>query len=251
MLARPESSQADETAFPTSMPLHISVSDSGIGIAQEKQEAIFEAFAQADSGTARKYGGTGLGLAITRDLTALMGGKVWVNSRQGTGTTFHVILPLADAQAPPQTGMEVKNKNEAYNFSSLRVLVAEDNSTNQKLIERLLGKTGARVSLVQDGQEAIDCFRTALDASPFDLILMDCQMPQVDGYDASRNIRQIESERGLVRVPIIALTAHVLPGEEEKCLDAGMDGYSPKPLSREHLFSMMASLTARSTQSNK
>lgn len=245
LLARWTSTEAPNEAQSQRGSLHLTVSDSGIGIPKERQEAIFEAFSQAERSTARNYGGTGLGLAITRELVSRMQGKIWVESLQGAGTTFHVELPLGMDTAPAASIPVYHPTKVLHDFTSLRVLVAEDNATNQKLIEKMLCKTGASVVFAQDGQEAIEKYSRAKNDGVFHIVLMDCQMPYVNGYDAARRIREIEREQDSSRVPIIALTAHALPGEREKCIDAGMDEYSPKPLDREHLFAAISRLTAQ------
>jgi len=230
--------------------LHLAVSDTGLGIAPEKQQIIFEAFAQADSSTTRQYGGTGLGLAISRQLVELMGGHIWVESQVGHGSTFHFTAyfgqhttPMAPLSvAPPDMhGLPVLVVDDAEHGTCgpdicpspprKRILVAEDNVINQKLVVRLLEKHGYRVVVANDGKEAL----AALARESFDLVLMDVQMPEIGGFEATTAIRQRERETGAY-VPIIALTAHAMRGDYERCLAVGMDAYVAKPIHPQELF---------------
>lgn len=202
--------------------LCFAVSDTGIGIPQDKHTDIFKAFTQVDGSTTRLYGGTGLGLAITKELTALMNGTLAVESELGKGSTFFVSLPLPQATSsptPPAT------PDESVNLPPLHILLAEDNPVNQTLANRLLTQRGHTVSTAVNGQEALDLFSN----NTFDLILMDVQMPVMNGFDATKEIRkqEVNSPR---HIPIIALTAHALKGDEDRCLQAGMDDYVSKPI---------------------
>ncbi len=216
-----------------SVTLHFTVSDSGIGIADHKQSHIFEAFTQADSSTTREFGGTGLGLAIVRRLVTLMRGRIWVESRVGVGSAFHftVALPLvaqetdrAESEAPAAT----LSSRETFH-SSLPVLLVEDNLVNQHLIKKLLSQRGLSIVVASNGSEAV----RQIQEQAFSLILMDCQMPEMDGYEATTRIRQ--TMQGST-IPIIALTANALQGDREKCLAHGMNDYLAKPLKRDELF---------------
>ncbi|MDW8323310.1 MAG: ATP-binding protein [Burkholderiales bacterium] len=213
---------------PTSGQYRFSVTDTGIGIAPEAQERIFEAFAQADGSTSRRYGGTGLGLAICKQLAELMGGRLSLESAPGRGSRFHLDLPLEPAE-PPHRPMG--RERTLPRFANARILVAEDHPINQKLTRLLLEDMGIEVLLADDGRAAFERAR----ADRPDLILMDCQMPEWDGLQAARAIRAWETEQGLPRVPIIALSANVMPGFAETCRQAGMDGYLSKPLDEEAL----------------
>lgn len=234
--------------------LHVEVADTGIGIPVKKQAAIFEAFAQGDGSTTRRYGGTGLGLAIASKLVSMMGGRIWVDSTPGRGSRFHFTArfrkgsevvactaPFALGEALRHDALRstppVVQDHEAH---KLRVLLAEDNAVNQKLAIHLLEKAGYAVALAATGTEAVAHFQNG----EFDAICMDLQMPEMDGFEATAAIRQIEVERG-GRIPIIALTAHVMQGDRERCLDAGMDGYVSKPVRRDELQAEMTRVLER------
>jgi len=204
--------------------LRYSVSDTGIGIAADKQAHIFEAFTQEDSSTTRKYGGTGLGLAICRKLVDLMGGEIGLESVPGEGSTFRFTLnlPLVEAQHAALAAAPRDNATK-----SLRILLAEDNAINQKLALTLLAKWGHQVELAANGREALDLCTT----QAFDLILMDMQMPEMSGLEATAEIRRREAAAPATRrMPIIALTANAMQGDRERCLNAGMNDYLSKPL---------------------
>jgi len=204
--------------------LRFEVIDSGIGIAPDVQAKLFQPFTQADPSMTRRFGGTGLGLAISRQIIHLMGGEMGVISEAGEGSTFWFTIALA--HVPPSdaslSGDATERKADEIDLRGLRVLVAEDNIVNQRVIERQLTQVGCAVRCANNGQLAIQ----ALKESTFDLILMDCQMPEMDGYEATRVIRQSEYRD----IPVIAFTAHALPSEREKCLAAGMDDCLTKPV---------------------
>lgn len=221
-----------------SVMLHFSVKDSGIGIPPEKRDAIFEAFTQADTSSTRKYGGTGLGLSIASKIVRLMGGDIWVESTVGEGSTFHFTASFDMPEAidigekPIASGTARNGTSENGAPVKLRVLLVEDNPINQTIAKRLLGHLGYSVVIAGNGQEALD----ALKRSPCDLILMDCQMPVMDGFTATRIIRDHELQSCSRRMPIIAMTAHAMEGDRERCLNAGMDEYIPKPIEEEVLM---------------
>lgn len=238
----------------------ISVRDSGIGISSDKLDTIFEAFSQADTSTTRKYGGTGLGLSISSRLVELMGGHMSVDSELGKGSTFQFTLvlgvdetrgvrqetemlsgnhiqamakpPHSSDQAKPSPADQAEAEAMSGAKSALNVLLVEDNPINQQLAMRLLEKWGHHVELANDGSEALARFHNN---ERFDIVLMDMQMPVMGGVEATQLIRALESERGLPRVRIVAMTANAMQGDRETCLDAGMDDYLSKPINRGEL----------------
>jgi signal transduction histidine kinase/AmiR/NasT family two-component response regulator len=218
------------------LPLEFTVWDTGVGIPPEKQKAIFESFTQADSSTTRKYGGTGLGLTISMRLVELMGGKIWVESGIGRGAKFHFTIkfkPSTHAAKPERKNTEAaKDANRPR--IRLRVLLAEDNAVNQRLISRLLEKRGHEVDVVGNGLEAL----RALALKNYDLVLMDMQMPELDGLETTARIRMKETDGDKHQV-IVALTANAMREDEERCRAAGMDGYLTKPIQVERLDDLL------------
>jgi signal transduction histidine kinase/ligand-binding sensor domain-containing protein/CheY-like chemotaxis protein len=214
--------------------LRVSVSDTGIGIAPEHQLRIFEAFSQADGSTTRKYGGTGLGLAISARLVELMGGRLTVMSAPEKGSTFSCTAWLARAATRTEDRAAASDATGRPEGRVLRVLVAEDNPVNQKVASRLLEKAGHSVVVVDNGRAAVD----AVARERFDVVLMDVQMPEMNGLEATQAIRALEG--GLAHTPIVALTAHAMRGDEERCLEAGMDGYLSKPIRAQELYAALA-----------
>ena len=268
-----EALNQDQTAPAVNgLKLLFSVRDTGVGIAKDKQEVIFEAFSQADGSTTRKYGGTGLGLAISSRLVRMGGGKIWVESELGHGSVFHFTMqfrlpedvvsgvsvqPAADgrkliSQAQPATDASCLNAKR-----SLRILVAEDNPVNQRLVVRLLEKRGHQPQVAPNGREAVSLLMT----ESFDLALMDVQMPEANGFEATQEIRNYEAQilSGNIeppshssfsqthhtrkRLPIIAMTAHALLGDRERCVDGGMDAYISKPIRAQELIQLIDSVS--------
>ncbi len=216
--------------------LIVQVRDSGIGIPADKQEQIFEAFRQVDGSMVRKFGGSGLGLAISRQLVGMMGGKIWVESTPGQGSTFSFSIEGLSAAEVARVRAPIPEPAGA--IRPLRILVAEDNPVNQKLIQSLLSKEGHEVTLVASGRQAV----TAVgDGAPFDVVLMDIQMPEMNGFEAAAAIRGLG--RPFVRdLPIIALTAHAQEGYGDRCIEAGMNCYLSKPIDRSKLRGVLAEI---------
>ena len=221
------------------LPLYIEVRDTGIGIPEERRDRLFKSFSQVDSSTTRKYGGTGLGLAISQQLIGLMDGDIGVDSEEGVGSCFHfnVVLdqptsnraeehrPIDTPAALVQAHVTQSDSAPSLERSKINVLVAEDNVVNQRVAQSLLRKLGYRCEIAANGKIAAD----ALLESEFHLVLMDCQMPEMDGFEATRLIRSRERRRD-ERIPIVAMTANAMSGDREACLDAGMDDYVSKPV---------------------
>ncbi len=201
------------------------IHDTGIGIPESVIGKLFEAFTQADSSTARKYGGTGLGLSISRRLARLMGGDMGVRSQQGKGSTFWFTVMMREGDSTAAQVKEVMETLDSPKASrAARILLAEDNPINQKITLATLEKAGYKANAVADGNEVLNALREI----PYDLVLMDCQMPEMDGYEATRLIRSSKT-LGRNRIPIIAMTANALRDDREKCLQAGMNDFLTKP----------------------
>ena len=221
--------------------LRIAVADTGIGIAPERRAALFDSFTQADASTTRRYGGTGLGLAISQRLVSCMGGTIQVDGAPGQGSTFWFEIdaaPVADAPHGGDGAMrpEASLPVAADDPTGLRVLVAEDNEVNQRVVVRLLARLGVDADVVEDGAAALEALHGA--ETPYAVVLMDVQMPVLDGHQATRRLR---AELPAARQPyVIALTANALEGDREACLDAGADAYLAKPLQRAALHAALA-----------
>ena len=214
------------------------VADTGIGIVPAYQAKVFASFSQADSSHSRKFGGTGLGLSISKGLVELMGGQIWFESEPDRGTSFYFTLPLTAlnkkvAQPPDQTATYRWEGNLLPEGHGKRILVAEDEHINILLISTLLDQAGYHVTTVRSGREAVEAWCKGI----FDCILMDIQMPEMDGYEAVVRIR--EAEQADVHIPIIAMTAHAMSGDRQKCLDAGMDDYVSKPIDGPMVLQML------------
>jgi signal transduction histidine kinase/HAMP domain-containing protein/ActR/RegA family two-component response regulator len=229
----------DESHTGPGLKLRFEVQDSGIGIAPEAQERLFRDFEQADSSTTRRYGGTGLGLAICRRLAGLMGGDVGVDSAIGRGSSFWFALQVeAAAQAPQAPSAPARPHSARERLAELaashprRILLAEDNPVNQEVAVALIGSAGLTVDVAADGQQAVDMVK----AGDYALVLMDVQMPVMDGLDATRTIRSLPQGAEL---PILAMTANAFDDERQRCLDAGMDDHVAKPVVAEQLFATL------------
>jgi CheY-like chemotaxis protein len=224
--------------------LHFQVRDTGIGIPPDKQALIFREFAQADSSTTRKYGGTGLGLAISQRLVQLMGGRIWVESQEGQGSSFHFTTWVQPSEGKPASVPAAAPDAAVAPAPErpLRILVADDFVVNQRLLQRMLEKLGHHVTVVANGQEAVDVSAT----ETFDLVLMDVQMPVMDGLVATGTIRQRE-QTSHAHLSILAVTAHAMQGDRERFIAAGMDGYLSKPIGRADVMEAIASVVRSRT----
>ncbi len=226
--------------------LYFSVADSGIGIPPDRLGRLFQSFSQVDTSTTRKFGGTGLGLAISKQLAELMGGKVGVNSKQGEGSVFWFTARLEKQPVITETRTNLPTDlrtqrilaSEISRRRKLKVLLAEDNTINQKLALRMLEKFGFSAEAVANGKEAV----AVLERISYDLVLMDIQMPEMDGLEATRIIRDPSSKVRDHQVLIIAMTAHAMTGDRERCLSAGMDDYIAKPIQPNHLLTTIETL---------
>jgi signal transduction histidine kinase/HPt (histidine-containing phosphotransfer) domain-containing protein/ActR/RegA family two-component response regulator len=227
--------------------IRVEVQDTGIGISPEVQSLIFEPFRQGDGSMTRKFGGTGLGLAIVKHLVLLMGGEVGIDSQPARGSTFWFSIPFAkdphvetDTLAPKDgrpPSLPTLVQGQSLVDSSARILLAEDNLVNQEIASAMLAHIGCLVDVVSDGLQALD----ALTRNRYDLVFMDCQMPELDGYEATRAIRAEEAlSTPASRLPIIALTAHAMAGDRDLCLAAGMDDYLSKPFTKVQLQKILA-----------
>jgi len=214
--------------------IQFAVADTGRGISKDKQTEIFTSFSQEDSSTTRKYGGTGLGLAISRQFAELMGGEVGVKSEKGVGSTFYFIAPFKEAeieQDSSASNVDDIQKSRPFPEQS-KVLLAEDNKMNQIVTTKILENEGFVVDTVENGHEVLEAVRE----NNYDFVLMDIQMPDMDGYEATEQIRKEEQEGHL---PIIALTASVMKEDQELCFEAGMDNFISKPFEKEELISVL------------
>ncbi len=219
--------------------LKFAVSDTGIGIPQSKLNSIFEGFTQATNETTRKFGGTGLGLSIVKQLVELQGGSVFVESKLGEGSTFFFLLSLRKNLSPyrNENGKPNDETIDSEALNGVNLLLVEDNYLNQVLAKKVLTDWQLKVEVAENGLVAIE----KLEKNDFDLVLMDIQLPEMDGYEATRHIRK-KMKRPKSNVPIIAMTAHAISGEAEKCFEAGMDDYVSKPFDPKDLFLKMATV---------
>lgn len=226
--------------------IEFKVIDSGIGMNDEQQQRVFDSFTQAESDTTKKYGGTGLGLSICKQLTQLMGGDIHVSSQLGKGSTFTFTILCAPSksslpvdQIVPKEAISTAQSDELAGFSQLSILVAEDNPVNQAVITGMLKRLGISANIANDGNKAVEMFVKRKTA--YDLVFMDCEMPQCDGYDATRRIR--DYEKGYHHAYIVALSAHAMEEQKQKAFEAGMDAYLSKPIKMEELVATLTNYT--------
>ncbi|MBF0380131.1 MAG: response regulator [Magnetococcales bacterium] len=228
---------------PTPQALQFSIFDTGIGIPQEKQKLIFAPFSQADSSNTRQHGGVGLGLAICRKLIKAMNGKIWLESEEGKGSRFHFSIPLSDEdqnRIPNSSNKELTLTDKRENKRSTNILLAEDNQENAMVIDAFLKSSPYSLFLVKDGEKAVDKIQSG---EIFDLIIMDIQMPTMDGLTATRLIREWEEEQGQPQTPIVALSAYAMEGDEENSLAAGCNIHVKKPVSKAKLVQIIDQFT--------
>ena len=218
--------------------LRIEVCDTGIGVTQDALDSLFQPFIQADSSHARRFGGTGLGLAIVKQLVEIMGGHIEVRSRIGGGTCFSFTLNLQ----PTQTASPTSNDQAAPPSSAkhkdlhgIKILLAEDTPTNQEVARAMLMRLGCKVDVVCNGREALK----NLTSQHYDIVLMDCQMPEIDGFEATRQLRQLEKQNGWRHTPVIAVTASILRDEHDACISSGMDDFLAKPFKQSALHDVL------------
>ena len=225
--------------------VHLRVADTGVGIDADKRDLLFESFSQVDASTTRAFDGTGLGLAICRELAAMMGGRVWVDSEPGVGSTFHAWLALprctAKADGPAEHDAPGSGQDSLAVGPALKVLAAEDNPTNQKVLVAILAALGVDVHMTANGHEVV----AAWTRGEYDLILMDIQMPLMDGLEATRAIREAEAAKGLAPIPIYALTANAFVHQVEAYRAVGMDGHLAKPLELPQLAAILEATADR------
>jgi CheY-like chemotaxis protein len=223
--------------------LRFTVTDTGIGIRSERLGRLFQSFSQEDASISRRYGGTGLGLAISKGLAEGMGGTMWAASEgTGKGSTFHVTIraAVAEGELPAPATESAAIRVDQAELHPLRILLVEDNAVNQKLATRLLGLMGYEPDVAANGIEAMG----AVERQPYDLVLMDVQMPEMDGLEATR---RIVTRLGADRPRIVAMTANAMDGDRERCLEAGMDGYVSKPIHVEELLATILATPAART----
>ncbi|MGK0185673.1 MAG: PAS domain S-box-containing protein [Verrucomicrobiales bacterium] len=240
----------------TRIAIRFSVRDTGIGITDEQRRHIFEAFSQADTSTTRRFGGTGLGLSIARSIVQLMDGELSMESSYGSGSTFAFTIPFKAADSQPDEIAHFPDSRNDHGVlavddgdsrvqaapgAGLNILVAEDNRVNQHVVRNFLEQKGHNVTVASNGRIALDILSSCLQ---FDLLLMDVQMPEINGYDATIEIRRREADSS-GHLPVIAMTAHAMKGDREKCLAAGMDAYVSKPVQSSALVEMIASTMKR------
>jgi CheY-like chemotaxis protein len=223
-----------------SCDLRIEVSDTGIGLSHEQREKLFTAFEQADTGISREYGGTGLGLSISKHIVERMGGKIWVESELGKGARFIFTVMIESGRQDSSPGPAIVDASEGKSeadmnekFAGKKLLIVEDVEINREILIAMLEDTEISIDCAVNGLDAVE--KIAASPDMFDVVLMDVQMPKMDGHEATRQIRVLTAQR-LTRLPIIAMTAHVFKSDVEECLAAGMDDHIGKPIDSSKLI---------------
>ena len=219
----------------------ISIADTGVGIPDDRQTQIFESFTQADDATTRQYGGSGLGLSICKKLVTMMGGTIGVKSTEKIGSTFWFSIPMEITKKEIEDTRSREKPQIIANENDNRILLVEDNETNIMITSEILLQAGYDVTLARDGAEAISCYCQ----SPFSIILMDCQMPIMDGWEATQRIRAYEKDNHIKASMIVALTANAMDGDREKCIGAGMDEYLAKPFKKKELLDKLQEISTK------
>ena len=225
----------DTDADIDNIEVKVSVADTGIGIPEAAQKTLFNAFTQADGSTTRKYGGTGLGLAIVSQLVEMMGGILGVDSVEGEGSMFWFAANFQCSDEKPENPSVSRSETRPVQLDA-KILLVEDNPINQMVAQKMLEKVGLKPMLANNGVEAMQL----LNEHTFDLVLMDCQMPEMDGFNATREIRKLQIKAANQNsIPVVAMTANVMSGDRERCLEVGMDDYIGKPVQRDQLESVL------------
>lgn len=224
-------------------PINIDISDTGVGMTEAQLSRVFESFEQADGSMTRRFGGTGLGLSIVRQLVLLMGGMISIQSRPGEGTQVRVVIPLAEAEAGAMAAPEPEEAPDLTSLQGRNLLIADDNVTNRMVLAEMLGQTGLRTTMVENGVEAVAAWERALaQDSPFDLLLLDITMPVMDGLRALAEIREREGRGGVQAVPAIAVTANAMPNQVADYIIGGFDTHLAKPFKRKELLHAVKTL---------
>jgi CheY-like chemotaxis protein len=223
--------------------IELSVSDTGIGISAEQQKNLFKSFQQAEANTTRRFGGSGLGLVISRSIVEMMGGRIWVKSEPGNGSVFTFTIQakkssIVNDNQDEEPAPEKKKPDIAGLFAGRRVLMAEDVEINREIVQALLEPTQLKIDCAENGAEIVRMFTEA--PEKYEIIFMDVQMPEMDGYEATRRIRAIEAERNVKQIPIIAMTANVFKEDIERCLNAGMNSHVGKPLNLDDVLEKLS-----------
>jgi TMAO reductase system sensor TorS len=227
--------------------LHFSISDTGVGVSSDKLGAIFDAFTQADSSTTRQFGGTGLGLAISKELVHMMGGRIWAESMPGKGSIFHFTARFGASGAETVRPAVAVQPAEEDPLPPLNILMFEDSRYNAFVAQTYLESTACSLTVAEDGAAGLELFKKG----GWDVVLMDIQMPGMDGFEATRSIRQWEREQGLDHVPVVAMTAYAMNEDAKRCMEAGADSHLPKPVKKSTLFETLRAVAPKHSAAHK